>query len=37
MTLGALYVARSRVTARLKEKLQSLTGEWPDLGQSVPE
>ncbi len=34
LSLGALYVARSRVATRLKEKLQTLSDQWPEIGTS---
>ena len=34
LSLGAIYVARSRVAARLKVKIESLTHEWPEFGLS---
>lgn len=30
MTIGAVYVAKSRVIARMREKIQSVAGELPD-------
>lgn len=31
MKLGAVYVAKSRITAKLRETIESVAGEWPDL------
>ena len=34
MKLGAVYVAKSRITAKLRELIESVAGEWPELPQS---
>ncbi len=31
LTLGSVYVAKSRITAKLRELIESIDGEWPDL------
>lgn len=35
MKLGAVYVARSRVTARLRSEIEGVSGEWPDLWEGA--
>ena len=34
MKLGAVYVAKSRITAKLRELIESIAGEWPELPQT---
>lgn len=34
MKLGAVYVAKSRITAKLRELIESVAGEWPELPQT---
>lgn len=31
MKLGSVYVAKSRITAKLRETIESVAGEWPEL------
>lgn len=31
MKVGSVYVAKSRITAKLREMIESIDGEWPDL------
>jgi RNA polymerase sigma factor (sigma-70 family) len=31
LKVGSVYVAKSRVTSKLKETIESVAGEWPDL------
>ncbi len=34
--VGAVYVAKSRITAKLRETIEGVAGEWPELPQPVP-
>ena len=34
MKLGTVYVAKSRITAKLRELIESVAGEWPELPQT---